>query len=226
MNLSVVLPVYNEQEGIENAVEKILSALTPLCQHLEVLTINDGSSDNTAAILEKISQRNRRVKVITHKKNKGYGAALRTGIKYAKYTWIFFTDADMQFDVRELKDFFPLTKDHDFIVGYRKKRADHPRRIFISFWYNRINRMLFGLKLRDVDCAFKLMRKSAVQKVPFHSNSFFVSVELMVKAAKKKHSITERGVNHFPRKKGVSKVTLRQIGLTVRDLWKLHGSLQ
>ena len=112
------------------------------------------------------------------------------------------------------------------LSGIVKKRADHPRRIFISFWYNRINRMLFGLKLRDVDCAFKLMRKSAVQKVPFHSNSFFVSVELMVKAAKKKHSITERGVNHFPRKKGVSKVTLRQIGLTVRDLWKLHGSLQ
>ena len=157
--------------------------------------------------------------------NLGYGAALRSGIQHAAYDWIFFIDADMQFDIAELETFFEKTKTHDFIVGYRKKRADPKRRILVSGMYNRIIRLLFGLKIRDVDCAFKLMRKISARNIDFQSNSFFVSVEFMVRAYKAQYRITEIGVTHFPRKQGKSTVTPKQIFRSVADLLKLHHSL-
>jgi hypothetical protein len=131
----------------------------------------------------------------------------------------------MQFDITEIEKFSPYMQSYDFIVGFRKNRADPLRRRIASAVYNRVIRIIFGLKLKDVDCAFKLMRKSAVINTNTHSNSFFISVELMVKAFKKNYRITEIGVKHLPRKLGKSTVTFRQIAHSVRDLVKLYRSL-
>lgn len=222
MKISVILPILNEEDCIETTVTTIHNQLKTIVSHYEILAINDGSTDNTQALLDSLKKKYSRLHIIKHKKNRGYGAVLRTGIHHAQYDWIFFTDADMQFDISELKRFIPKTKNYDFIIGYRKNRADSLRRKVISFIYNKIIWILFGLHIRDVDCAFKLMRTSAVENIRFHSNSFFVSVELMFKAFKAHYRIAEIGVTHHPRKNGQSKVTYRQIFSTIKDLKKLY----
>jgi glycosyltransferase involved in cell wall biosynthesis len=225
MKLSVILPILNEECLIDESIIVILQKTETFCKDVELIAIDDGSTDRTPQLLLELSRKERRIKVITHKKNIGYGAALKSGIKHASYEWIFFTDADMQFDIAELRDFIQYTHEYDFIVGYRKKRADVIKRKFISFIYNRINRILFGLPLRDVDCAFKLMKRKAVSNIPIVSNSFFVSVELLVRVSKKGFQIKELGVTHFSRKRGVSKVTPKQVVSTIRDLVRLKKSL-
>ncbi|MEX2007723.1 MAG: glycosyltransferase family 2 protein [Candidatus Levyibacteriota bacterium] len=223
MNLSIILPILNEQEGIRDSIADILS-YSKYFSELEIIAVNDGSKDNTLSILEDLKKKNKRIKIVSHKTNRGYGAALRSGIKNSSYDWVFFTDADMQFDMKELLGFLPHTKNFDFIVGFREGRADPPKVKFRSWVYNRLVRMLFGLPLKDVDCAFKLMKKTAVSKIRTSSNSFFISAELMTKAHKKRLRIKEIGVKHRPRRKGKSTVTIKRVLHTILDLVKLRLS--
>lgn len=223
MNLSIILPILNEQEGIRDSITDILK-YSKYFSKFEIVAINDGSKDNTLSVLEDIKKKGKKIKIVNHKTNKGYGAALRSGIKSASYDWVFFTDADMQFDMRELLGFLQYTKDYDFIVGYRQERADPSKAKFRSWVYNRLVRILFGLPLRDVDCAFKLMRKSSIAKIHTSSNSFFISAELMTKAHKNRFKIKEIGVKHLPRRKGKSTVTPKRIIYTILDLIKLRLS--
>lgn len=176
MKLSIILPVLNEEAGIKQTIPSVLEKLSTFCSSVELIAVNDGSTDKTSIILKNLEKKDERIKIITHPKNLGYGAALRSGVMNATADWVFFTDADMQFDVAELEKFLPKTKTFDFIIGYRKNRADAARRKIVSGVYNRVIRAMFGLKVRDVDCAFKLMRKSAVKKIDFKSDSFFISV--------------------------------------------------
>ena len=206
VNLSIILPIYNEEKVIKKSIYAIASDAIKLFDKIEILAVNDGSTDNTSKILKSLALKDKRIKIIFHPTNKGYGAALRSGIRAASYDWIFFTDADMQFSLMDIAPFIPFVKYYDFIVGFRKNRADSFKRKFTSWVYNRIVKILFSLPLKDVDCAFKLMRKSAVSQVPFFSNSFFVSAELMIKSYQKKFRIKELGVWHLPRRKGVSTV--------------------
>ncbi len=222
MDLSIILPIFNEEEVIEESILNILKKAEKITKNLEVLAVNDGSIDSTNTILNRLAKKDKRIRVITHSPNKGYGAVLKTGIKEAKYDWLFFTDADMQFDISELVGFFPFTKDYDYVIGKRLKRADAPRRVFISGVYNRILRFIFQLPIRDVDCAFKLMRRKTVESIPFKSDSFFVSAELMIRSIKKGVKIKELGVHHYPRIKGESTVTIKQILKTINDLRKLY----
>lgn len=213
----------NEQEGIRDSIRDILK-YSKYFSKFEIVAVDDGSKDNTLSILKDLKKENNNIKIVEHKKNKGYGAALRSGVKNSSYDWVFFTDADMQFDMKELLDFIPYTDRFDFIVGYRKQRADPSKAKFRSWTYNRLVRILFGLPLKDVDCAFKLMRKSSVSKIYTSSNSFFISAELMTKAHKKGLRIKEIGVRHLPRKKGKSTVTIKRILYTILDLIKLRLS--
>lgn len=223
MNLSIILPIYNEEKGISDSVLDILK-YSKYFSGFEVITVSDGPKDNTLSILKNLQKKNKNIKIVEHSKNLGYGGALRSGIKASSYDWVFFTDADMQFDMKEILDFLPFTKNFDFIVGFRKQRADPSKAKFRSWTYNRLVRLLFGLPLKDVDCAFKLMRKSALSKIPFKSNSFFVSAELMTKAHKGRFKIKEIGVKHLPRRKGKSTVTTKRILYTILDLIKLRLS--
>lgn len=224
MNLSVILPMLNEEELIENSIETIFKYLEKFPKS-EIIAIEDGSKDKTLQILNQLKKKYKNLKVIVHKKNKGYGSALRDGIKNSSHDWVFFTDADMQFSIKDLDDLLPFTKDFDFIVGYRKERADANKQKFRSWVYNRLVRILFRVPVRDVDCAFKLMRRSAVSRIHFKSNSFFVSAELMVRVRRKGYRIKEIGVKHLPRIKGQSTVTTKKTIETIIDLIKLRISL-
>lgn len=225
MNLSIILPIYNEEKIIKQSVLTIISDAKKLFNKIEILAINDGSIDSTSTILKSLASHDRRIRIISHSANRGYGASLKSGIKEAKFEWLFFTDADMQFSFSNISYFIPFVKQYDFIVGFRKNRADSLRRKFTSWIYNKIVKMLFSLQLKDVDCAFKLMRKPAVSSISLFSNSFFVSAELMIKSYRRKFRIKELGVQHLPRKKGVSTVTFKRILHTISDLIKLKFSL-
>lgn len=225
MNISIILPIFNEENLVDQSILDILKKSKKIFHNVEIIAVDDGSTDETPKILIKLKKDEKRIKIITHKTNKGYGATLRSGVNHAKFDWIFFTDSDMQFNIQEVKHFISYTNTYDFVIGYRMQRADSWRRKIISRIYNMTVRIIFGIPLRDVDCAFKLMRKSALSRVKFYSNSFFMSVEVMVKARHLGFRIKELGVHHYPRTKGTSKVTYKRILLTIIDLVKLRFSL-
>jgi glycosyltransferase involved in cell wall biosynthesis len=225
MNISVVLPILNEGQIIHKTIVRLVAKMEKTASKFEVLAVNDGSTDNTRNVLEKLHSKDTRIKVINHKGNKGYGAALKTGVRKAKFDWIFFMDSDLQFDVAEIKKFIPYHADYDFIIGYREGRADPLKRIYISKMYNYIVSFLFDIHITDIDCAFKLMRKSAIQQLGVLPNSFFVSTTLLVKAVRAKMRLKEIPVKHLPRTKGVSTVTLHQVMRTIRDLFIMYFKL-
>lgn len=227
-NVSVILPIFNEGQILEESVTVTLSKLSCFCDKVELIAVDDGSSDQSLTILKKLKQQDGRIKIVHHQINRGYGAALRSGIRKASQSWILFVDADLQFDVNDLRKFIDKASSNDFVVGYRLNRADAERRIIISRVYNFVNRILFSLRLKDVDCAFKLMRLSVLKKIKFHSDSFFVSVELMALADKLSCRITQVGVKHYPRTKGFSTVSPRRILATVSELlqFKFKASIK
>lgn len=222
MNLSIILPILNEGEIIEQSITSILKKAEKLTDKVEIVAVDDGSTDSTPEILKRLAGKDKRIRIVTHSPNLGYGAALRSGVSSAKYDWVFFTDSDMQFDIDDIKNFLPYMKSFDYVVGKRIKRADAFRRIIISGVYNAILRFIFRLPMRDVDCAFKLMKRGVVRSIPYKSNSFFVSAELMVRSIKKGVKIKELEVHHLPRIRGQSKVTPSQILRTLKDLFKLY----
>jgi len=201
-NLSIFFPAYNEEDNITRTVENALSEVPLFAENFEIIIINDGSSDRTAEVAEKLSEKYENVRTVTHEENRGYGGALKTGLKEAQYEYIFFTDGDGQFNITEIEKLLPLAQKCDIAAGYRIKRNDPFYRIINAKAYNLLVRILFGLKMRDIDCAFKIIRKEVIDSIPLKSESQFISAELLIKAKKKGFTIKQIGVNHFPRKHG------------------------
>jgi len=222
MKISVILPIYNEATGIEEMIRSIAKTKIPGVTDLEIVAVDDGSYDSTPQILNRLSHAYKNMRVVTHSLNRGYGATLKSGAHAATYDWILFMDADMQFHIKSLKPFLQYTTDFDYVVGYRKDRADNTRRKIVSFIYNRIVRLMFDLSIRDVDCAFKLMKRNTVRRIKGLPNSFFVSAALMIKSLQQGVIIKELPVKHLPRTKGVSTVTISQVLRTIRDLALLY----
>lgn len=220
--LSVVLPAYNEEANIESAVNKALEVLPQIASQYEVIVVNDGSSDGTMQVAEAIARRHYpNVRLLNHVKNAGYGAALRTGFSHARYNLIFFTDSDNQFDLSELKFFVPLMKQYDIVTGFRVYRYDSVLRCMISWIYNCVAGVLFRLKVRDVDCAFKLFRREALEKITIECNNFFASTELLAKARKWNFRIAEKGVRHYPRVAGETTVRASDIPRTLMEVSRM-----
>ena len=170
----------------------------------EILVVNDGSYDNTRAFVEKIMLSNYHIKLINHLKNKGYGNALRSGFKEAKYDWIFFTDSDLQFDIHEIVNFIDHVDSNRIVIGFRKNRKDAFHRIGNATIYNKTLNILFGLTVRDVDCAYKLFPKSLLEKILLKSNGALINAELLIKARQAGFEFKEIEVSHFPRISGKS----------------------
>lgn len=201
-SLSLFYPCYNEEKNVETAVLNALKLLPEISRRFEVLIINDGSLDKTKEIAEKISQQNKSVRIINHNKNGGYGAALKSGFLNSKYEWVFFTDGDLQFNIEELKNFLPYTKDYSVIIGYRTKRAEGLKRDINAKILRFAAKTLFGINVKDVDCAFKLIKKEALRKLELKSNGAIINTELLYKLKKLGYDFKELPVSHFPRKHG------------------------
>jgi glycosyltransferase involved in cell wall biosynthesis len=200
--VSVVLPAHNEEENIAEAVHEALAAAEPVSARQEVIVVDDGSDDATAAITAALAAADSRVRLVRHERNRGYGSAIRSGIAAARMEWVLLTDADLQFDLGQLGDFVPHTDDAELVVGYRADRSDPLiRRVNAAGW-NAFVHMLFHLPVRDVDAAFKLLRRDALEGLELSSSGAAIDTELLAKATRRGARIVELPVLHRPRVAG------------------------
>lgn len=201
LEISIVIPAYNEKENIEEVVNKSKAVLEKLKKKFEILIVNDGSVDNTGDICNNLSKNDRKIRIIHHNKNLGIGAALQTLFKNAKGELIFFIPADGQQDILEITNFLEAIKDCDIVCGYRKKRIDpFYRRLNSQFW-NFLVRVFFGLKIKDLNWV-KMYRSEVFKNITLNSDGAFLDSEILVKAKKRGFRIKELSTNHFPRKFG------------------------
>ncbi|OGM31975.1 hypothetical protein A2803_02705 [Candidatus Woesebacteria bacterium RIFCSPHIGHO2_01_FULL_44_21] len=229
-SLSVFFPAYNEEGRIAMTVEHALKTIPRIAKKWEVLLIDDGSSDSTGKIIDKLAK-NKNVRAIHHMINRGYGGAFKSGLYGAKYSWIAFTDSDGQFDFSEIKNFIKKQKESnaDIVIGYYKKRQVGKVKIITSKMWEYLVFILFGLKVRDIDCGFKLISKKVVDGIPDleSERGAFISSEFLIKAKKKGFKIVEIPVTHYPREVGVGTGrNLKVIVGSFKDLFRLWVKLQ
>ncbi len=223
-SISVFFPALNEEGSVEKLTRDLLDILRPVFERGEVIIVDDGSTDQTGEIADRLARENDGwVRVIHHKASKGYGNALKAGFEAARYDLVFFTDGDYQFDVRDLSRALPLIDQYDIVVGYRHNRQDPRHRLVLSRGYNLLIRLLLGVKLRDIDCSFKLFRRAAIDKIKIESGGYFVDTEIMARGVEQGFSIKEIPVRHLPRTSGVSKIKMKHIYTTLQEialLWR------
>src|SRR3989304_3215259 len=193
-SISVFLPAYNEEANIEKAVKEAKNALERIFDDFEIIVINDGSTDRTGQISDQLAKSDPVIQVVCHPKNLGYGVALKSGFKKSSKDLVFFTDADLQYDFRELKKFLENISDFDAVIGYRRRRESIFRAFNALGWRTLIGN-LFGTHFRDIDCAFKLFRRSSLRDLNLGSAGAAVSAELLVKLTLKGYKIKELPVN-------------------------------
>lgn len=222
--LSFFFPAHNEEANLEGLVEEALAVLPGLAATFEIIVVNDGSRDRTGEVADRlVAAHPGIVRAIHHEVNRGYGGALRSGFEAARYELLAFTDGDRQFRVADLDRLLvrlAATDRPDVVVGYRIRRADPAIRILYARTYKLANRVFFGLRVRDVDCAFKLFRREALEGIRVESGGAFFSAELLVKIIQRGRTIVEVGVPHYPRTAG-SPTGARPavIWRAVRDFW-------
>ena len=219
MDISAVIPAFNEEGNIEASVAGVCSALGRLAGRYEVIVVDDGSSDRTPALVEGLARGNAAVRLIRHPGNQGYGKALSDGFAAAAYSHVFFTDADLQFDMAELGGLLPLAAGNDLVCGYRVRKKYGFGRRASSFCYNLLVRLVLRPGVRDVNCAFKLIKKEALSALRPRSAGFFVSAELLARARRLGYKVAEAPVSHFPRPTGESKVRPDHIFGTLREMF-------
>ena len=224
--LTFFFPAYDEEEHVEAVVRDALALLPRYADRFEVVVVDDGSTDLTGEIADRLAREDPRVRVVHHRPNRGYGGAIRSGLATAREPYVFYTDGDRQFALEDLERLAPHLGRADVVAGYRERRADPPRRRVIAWVYNRLIRLLFGAPFRDVDCAFKLFRRDVFDRVPLsqvRSNGAFFSPELLLVLRAAGIRIAQVGVRHFPRAAGEEKgATARVILRAVRDLLLLR----
>ncbi len=197
-----MLPAYNEETALSGTVRDLRAVLAGLGRPFEIIVVDDGSVDGTGALADRLAREDPAVRVVHHERNQGYGAALKSGFAAARLDWVFLMDSDGQFNPSELPGFVDASRDADFVVGYRAERADPiHRRLFAKAWA-RLMRLLLGVGVRDVDCAFKLMRRSYLAAMPLEAGGAFLSAEMLAKARRMGARFAERPVTHLPRRAG------------------------
>lgn len=226
--ISVFFPAFNEAANISSVVQKCLKVLEDIAQKYEVLVIDDGSSDNTTEVVKGLIKKDPHVKLLKHPKNLGYGAALKSGLYNANYDLVAFNDGDGQFDFGNISDFLHLLDKSDLVIGFRKKRSDPFFRIVNAKLYSFFLRMIFGLSVKDVDCGFKLIKRSVIEKIPkLQSDGALVSAELLIKAKKMGFKINQVGVDHYPRTAGnPTGANVKVIFKMFREVSKLYRILR
>jgi len=227
-SISAFFPVYNDWGTISSMVFLVDGLLEKVASDYEIILVDDGSNAITKRVLEELSRKVPRLKVITHYKNKGYGAALKTGIYNSRFDLIFYTDSDAQYNPEELKLLLnKLDDDIDIVNGYKISRQDPVYRKILGKLYHHITRLLFGFKIRDVDCDFRLMRKRIFKDMVLEYNSGVICVEMITKITKRGYNFAEVPVHHYYRISGRSEFfNFFRIFQVIKNLIKLWYKIQ
>lgn len=222
-SLTIFFPAYNDENTIGNLVLNAREVAKELTDDYEIIVVDDCSPDRSGKVADELAEKYKEVKVIHHQKNKGYGGALKSGFYNATKDLVFYTDGDGQYDVKEIKRLFPYINQTDVVNGYKIKRSDDLHRIILGRLYHWTAKIIFNLKIRDVDCDFRLMRRRIFDNVRLESNSGVICVELMRKIKMHKFKIKEVPVHHYPRIHGSSQFfnikRLSQVFPALAKLW-------
>lgn len=222
-SLSIFFPAYYDENTVEPLTRASLKVASELADDYEVIIVDDGSPDRTGEVADRLAAEDpAHVRVIHHPKNRGVGEAMKTGYRSASKEFVFYTDGDMQYDVSELPLLAQHAGDYDMVIGYRLRRAEGFSRWFSSRCFHLMVFMLFGLRFRDIDCSFKLIRRRVLDRIHFRTGGGLIDAETLIQG-RKLTAIKEVGVHHYPRKFGRS--LCLNSGLVVsmiRDLLRLR----
>lgn len=220
--LSVCFPAYNEEANITSTLEGACAILPEFVRDFELVVVNDGSADHTADRVGEFAWRDPRVRLVTHEQNRGYGAAVTTGLRAATGDLVMFTDADGQFSLLDLPRLLVPLADNDFVIGYRLHRADKFSRLVNAWCWNRLVRLMLGVRVRDLDGAFKIFRRELVERLQLTATGACINAEIMAQCVRGGLRFAEVPVNHYPRYGGTpTGANLKVIAKAFRELPQL-----
>ena len=230
-SLSLVLPAHNEQENIGEVVRRALAVLPDHTDEVEIIIVDDGSRDTTGAIADALAAGDHRVRVVHHPRNRGYGAALTSGFTASTGDFVMFMDADRQFDIADFRLLAPFVGDFDIVAGFRMERNDPLHRRVFAEVFNVSVRVLFGVHLRDIDCAFKVFRGDLLRELELTSPGALINTEIQAKLRRRRARLAQVGVHHYPRLAGSAtggspRVILRAVRETAGLWWRLNRPLR
>jgi glycosyltransferase involved in cell wall biosynthesis len=226
-SLTAFFPARNEEGNVAAMVEALRCVLPGVAARWEIVVVDDGSTDRTGALADELAACDERVRVVHHPLSRGYGGAIKSGLAAARYDWIFYTDGDRQFDPGQITRLIAALGRADVVVGYRYRRADRlVRRVNGAAW-NALVRLLIGLRVRDIDCAFKLLPRAALEGLMLEAEGAMISTELLARLAQRGCRIAEVPVDHFPRRAGrPSGGSPLVIARAFVELFRLSGRLR
>ena len=225
-SISVFFPCYNEQENVARTVEKAVQTLMKLGVDYEIIIVNDGSSDDTGRIADGLAAENSHLRVVHHRHNLGYGAALQSGFCTATKELVFYTDGDGQFDIGELPPLLALMDQFDIVSCFRINRKDSFVRKVNAWCWTKLVCFLFGMKIRDIDCAFKLYKRRIFDDITLKSTGALIDAEILARAINKGYSVTQRPVHHYPRTAGTQTgARLKVILRAFKELFELRREI-
>jgi glycosyltransferase involved in cell wall biosynthesis len=218
-SICIMFPVYKDSKTIKKMIKESSKVLEEVAYKKKIVIVDDGCPEKTGKIAKQIAKSFKNVKIIFHKKNLGYGAALKTGFKNSQHSWIFQIDGDAEYSVRDLKKLIKKSKYSDLVITYRQKKKYNTSRIFISYIYNVLLRFLFKTQFLDISTGSRLINTKIFKKVKLNSNSPFIGAELAIKSKYLGFRISEVGINTYPRKFGTgSAVSIKNIIYTIKDM--------
>jgi hypothetical protein len=226
-SLTLVLPAFNEEANIDAVVQDSLATLPAFVDTYEIIVVDDGSRDRTGEIVAGLAAGDDRIRLVRHGRNRGYGAALISGFEASTGDFVMFMDADRQFNIRDLRLLAPFAGEYDIVAGFRMERSDPLHRRVLAEMFNVSVRMLFGVHLRDIDCAFKLFRGDLLRGLPLTAPGALINTEIQAKARRQGASLQQVGVHHYPRIAGEAtggspRVILRAVGETLALWWRMR----
>ncbi len=226
-DVSVVFPAFNEELNLEAVVTSALTILPRFTRSFEIIIVNDGSKDQTGVVAGRLAGLSEKVKVIHHPHNRGYGAALKSGIEQAKMDLVFFCDSDGQFAIEDISRLLEWIDQYDMVIGYREKRQDPRHRLLNAKAWNLLVRFLLGLKVHDIDCAFKLFRREIFERIQIDTVGAMVNTEILARALRSGFKLKEVPVRHFRRLYGEQTgARLRVIVKAFYELAKIYRKIR
>jgi glycosyltransferase involved in cell wall biosynthesis len=223
LRVSFFFPVFRDERSVRNVAEKALKLLSELCSDYEIIIVDDGSPDRSGEIADELAREHGSIRVIHHGKNLGYGSAVRSGLAASRFEYICLTDGDDEYEVEDFRKLLKLRDRYDLIITFRYKKIYSNTRIFVSWVYNKLLRLLFRMPFRDVSTGLRMIRKSVIEDLALESTSPFVGAEIAIKAMLKGYAVGEVGIQTFPRVFGKgATVSVSNILATMLDVFHVY----